>query len=67
MPRDEDAAEYDRLPIPITGWGLKVLERLQLRDDERVLDAGCGTGRVTEALLPGSPAARSSPSTDRAR
>jgi len=51
MPRDWDAAEYDRLPIPMTGWGLKVLERLQLRGDERVLDAGCGTGQVTEALL----------------
>ncbi len=51
MPRDWDAAEYDRLPIPMTGWGLKVLERLRLRGDERVLDAGCGTGQVTEALL----------------
>ena len=51
MPRDWDAAEYDRLPIPMTAWGLKVLERLQLRGDERVLDAACGSGQVTEALL----------------
>jgi len=35
----------------MTGWGLTVLERLPLRGDERVLDAGCGTGQVTEALL----------------
>ena len=34
----------------MTGWGLAVLDRLPLRGDERVLDAGCGTGQVTEAL-----------------
>jgi trans-aconitate 2-methyltransferase len=31
--------------------GREVLDRLDLRGDERVLDAGCGTGRVTAALL----------------
>ena len=31
--------------------GREVLDRLELRGDERVLDAGCGTGRVTAALL----------------
>ena len=50
MPHDWDAASYDRLPIPMTGWGLAVVERLPLGGDERVLDAGCGTGQVTEAL-----------------
>jgi trans-aconitate 2-methyltransferase len=50
MTRDWDAAAYDRLPIPMTGWGEAVLAWLELAGDERVLDAGCGTGRVTERL-----------------
>jgi trans-aconitate 2-methyltransferase len=50
MPRDWDAVTYDRLPIPMTRWGEAVVGWLDLRGDERVLDAGCGTGQVTEAL-----------------
>lgn len=49
-PREWDAAAYDRLPIPMTGWGEVVLGWLELQGDERVLDAGCGTGRVTSIL-----------------
>jgi trans-aconitate 2-methyltransferase len=37
---------------------LEVLARLQLRGDELVLDAGCGSGRVTEALLTRLPRGR---------
>jgi trans-aconitate 2-methyltransferase len=49
--RDWDAATYDRVSAPQVEWALKVLERLPLRGDERVLDAGCGSGRVTQLLL----------------
>jgi trans-aconitate 2-methyltransferase len=49
-PRDWDAAGYDRLAAPMTRWGRAVVDRLTLRGDERVLDAGCGTGRVTAML-----------------
>jgi trans-aconitate 2-methyltransferase len=48
---DWNAASYDRVADPQVRWGAEVLERLELRGDERVLDAGCGTGRVTELLL----------------
>ena len=51
MTREWDAATYDRIGTPMTRWGMAVLERLPLRGDERVLDAGCGSGRVTQQLL----------------
>jgi trans-aconitate 2-methyltransferase len=49
--RDWDAASYQRVSAPLEAMGREVLDRLELRGDERVLDAGCGTGRVTAALL----------------
>jgi trans-aconitate 2-methyltransferase len=58
MTRDWDATAYDRLPIPMTRWGERVADRLDLRGDERVLDAGCGTGRVTARLLERLPTGR---------
>ncbi len=39
-------------------WGASVLERLTLVGDETVLDAGCGSGRVTERLAERLPAGR---------
>jgi trans-aconitate 2-methyltransferase len=49
--RDWDAATYDRISDPQFGWALEQLERLPLRGDEVVLDAGCGSGRVTAELV----------------
>jgi trans-aconitate 2-methyltransferase len=51
MPRDWDASTYDRVADPQFRWGVAVLERLDPLDGETILDAGCGSGRVTEALL----------------
>lgn len=49
--REWDAATYDVVSDPMTRWGLGVLERLELQGTETVLDAGCGSGRVTEHLV----------------
>jgi trans-aconitate 2-methyltransferase len=49
--RDWDGATYDRISGPMEALGLKVLSRLPLRGDETVIDAGCGSGRVTQALI----------------
>jgi trans-aconitate 2-methyltransferase len=58
MTRDWDAATYDRVAGPQTRWGSVVLDRLPLAGDERVLDAGCGSGRVTELLAARLPRGR---------
>ena len=46
-----DAASYEELADPMTRWGAKFLEFVGLDGNEAVVDAGCGTGRVTELLL----------------
>jgi trans-aconitate 2-methyltransferase len=42
-----DAAAYQRLSEPQFAWGVRVLEGLELVGDETVIDAGCGSGRLT--------------------
>src|SRR5919197_2197665 len=58
MARDWDATTYERLSQPLAAMGVDVLSRLELRGDETVLDAGCGTGKVTAALLERLPRGR---------
>jgi trans-aconitate 2-methyltransferase len=58
MPTDWNAASYDKVADPQVRWGAEVLGRLPLEGDETVLDAGCGTGRVTELLLAQLPRGR---------
>jgi trans-aconitate 2-methyltransferase len=49
--RTWDGGSYDRISGPMEALGLAVLSRLELVGDEIVLDAGCGSGRITQALI----------------
>jgi trans-aconitate 2-methyltransferase len=56
--REWDAATYDRVSTPHVEWAHALLDRLDLRGDETVLDAGCGSGKVTLMLLKRLPRGR---------
>ncbi len=57
-PQDWDGAAYQRLSDPQFGWGMRVLESIELRGDECALDLGCGPGRLTAELLSRLPRGR---------
>ncbi len=50
-PKEWNAESYHRVSTPQTEWGRRVLSRLSVRGDEHVIDAGCGTGRLTGELM----------------
>ncbi len=54
---DWDAATYDKVSDPQARWALAVIERIE-GSPARILDAGCGSGRVTELLIERFPQAR---------
>src|SRR5829696_2457690 len=56
--REWDANAYDTLNAPMNERGNDAVARLELRGDETVLDAGCGTGQVTATLLERLPRGR---------
>jgi trans-aconitate 2-methyltransferase len=53
-----DATSYHTVSAPQTSWGHVVLDSLVLDGGERVIDAGCGSGRLTAALLDRLPRGR---------
>jgi trans-aconitate 2-methyltransferase len=56
--REWDGTIYDRISGTMEALGREVLERLDLRGNEVVLDAGCGSGRITAALIERLPQGR---------
>ena len=46
-----NAASYHKVSGPQTSWGQKVINRLLVDGDERTIDAGCGSGRLTGDLM----------------
>lgn len=57
-PAEWDARTYHRVSNPHVVWGGPVLDRLPLSGTETVVDAGCGTGRLTAQLLDRVPEGR---------
>jgi trans-aconitate 2-methyltransferase len=41
--REWNATSYHKVSGTQTSWGQRVLARLELRGDERAIDAGCGS------------------------
>jgi trans-aconitate 2-methyltransferase len=58
VPREWNADSYHRVSAPQTEWGRRLLDRLEVRGNERTIDAGCGTGRLTGELLERLPQGR---------
>jgi trans-aconitate 2-methyltransferase len=55
---DWKASQYHRVAAPQEAWARELLELLELEGGETVIDAGCGTGRVTRLLLERLPRGR---------
>jgi trans-aconitate methyltransferase len=53
---DWDASRYHRVSDPQFDWGQRVIARLRPAAGERILDLGCGTGRLTQEIQRAVPA-----------
>jgi trans-aconitate methyltransferase len=57
-PAKWNAADYAAHSAVQQGWAREVMTRLHLRGDERVLDVGCGDGKVTAEIARAVPRGR---------
>lgn len=45
-----DPADYEKSSSAQYDWAMKLITRLKVAEDERILDIGCGDGRITAQL-----------------
>src|SRR5678816_2696462 len=45
-----DAENYHRVSTVQESWAIELLEKRKIGEHEVVMDAGCGTGRITETI-----------------
>jgi len=45
-----DPADYDKSSSAQYKWAMTLIDDLNLKGDERILDIGCGNGKVTAHL-----------------
>jgi trans-aconitate 2-methyltransferase len=57
-PKEWNATAYHVVSEPQFAWGVRVLDRIRLIGNEDVLDAGCGSGRLTKELAKRIPRGR---------
>jgi len=50
MPYEFDSKQYEKASAHQTSWGERMVEFLPIEGTERILDIGCGDGRVTQKL-----------------
>lgn len=50
MPVEFDGKRYEQTSTHQKEWGTRLIEELQLRGDEHILDVGCGDGALTAKL-----------------